>query len=477
MDDRARRGVGWLTLVSVATKGSQLVVTVVLAALFTEADLGVVALTLALVNTAMVVQSMGVTAVISRTEHDAERMAGTVLTMTAAAATLLTVAGVAGAPALAGAVDAPAAAPLIRVVSIGLPFMAIAWVQLALMSRGLNFRQRLVPDIGSAIGGAAVTVGLALAGAGPMSVAVGFVVTAASQPVLGVAVGVRVRPRWDRRAAGEAFRWIATVGAGAIAATVVLNIDYPIVSRILGPDALGLYSLAFRLGFVPYALLGTVLASVAFALYANLMRDGDRAEAAAANTHFTRLLLLTVGGTYVVAVLLADRIVLLGDRWAAAAPALMVLCGYGLGRALLTLWYESVVATGRLRLYTLLECAHLILLAMLLVTFTRYGIVAAALAQAGAVWTMVATVWIAARRAHVAPAPRDLVRAVGGFAVPAVACVLLSRALHPVLSDPRSLPAAAGEAVALIVCYGVVAVVVNRAFVTSLLRHRQPAGT
>ncbi len=468
MDDRARRGVGWLALVSAATKGSQLVVTLVLAALFSASDLGVVALTLALINTAMIVQSMGVTAVIGRTERDPDRMAGTVLTMTSLLALLLTAAGIGGAPVLARALDAPAAAPLLATASIGLPFMAVAWVQLAVMSRSLDFHLRFLPDVGSALAGAAVTIGLALNGSGPMAVAVGFVVTAVAQPVLGVVVGVRVRPCWDADAAREAAHWIVSVGTGVIAATVVLNIDYPIVSRVLGPDALGVYSLAFRFAFLPYALLGTVFASVAFALYANVIRDGRRGEAVSAQAHFTHLLLVTVGGMYVVIGQLADRIVLLGERWAPAIPALILLCAFGVGRAVLTLWCQMLMATGRLRWYAGFECGHLALLAVSLLLFARFGVVAVAFVQAVAVWTIVAGVWVALAREQVAPAGRDLLRAVVGLAVPAGACAALAAAVHQ--RFPSTVLGAVGEGAVLVCCFAAVAGATNRSLVVSLVR-------
>ena len=85
---------------------------------------------------------------------------------------------------------------------------------MALMHRALNFRQRMLPDGGSAVLGAGVTIGLATAGDGAVSLAIGLVVAAVLQPIFGYVVGVRVRPIWDRSAAGEAVHWIGIVGAG-----------------------------------------------------------------------------------------------------------------------------------------------------------------------------------------------------------------------------------------------------------------------
>jgi O-antigen/teichoic acid export membrane protein len=477
LSDRARTGVLWFGFVNAATKGSQMLVTIALATIFTESELGLVALTVALLNTAMIVQSMGVNNVISRTERDEHVMAGTVLTMSLLPTAVLTLVGVIGSSHIARAFDAPAAAPLIATVAIGLPFWAIGWFQVALMNRRLDFRRRLLPDVGSAVCGAIVTVVLAVHGAGPMSVAIGFLVLAVLQPFFGLLVGVRVRPRWDRAAAGEALHWIASVGMGAIVYTVLININFPIVSRLLGPEELGPYSLGFRVGSLPYVLAAVVLASVAFPLYARLIREDRRSELPHAVARFTHVLLLVVGGMYVILVLLSDHLVLLGERWAPAVPALMVLCAYGLGLSLLTLWYQAIIVSGRLRQYLCFEISHLVLLVVLLLIFTRYGITAAALAQTGAVWAVLTAVWMALRSARVAPPVRDIARAVCGFLVPALSCVALVVVARRagIQPDPRSLLGSVCELLILVAFYCGIAALTNRSLLASLIRHRNVA--
>jgi PST family polysaccharide transporter len=454
-----------------------MVVTLALAAIFTERDLGLVALAMSLVNTAIIVQSMGVNAIISRTERDEHVMAGTVLTMSLLPTTILMLIGILGSSQLARAFGAPDAATLISTVAIGLPFMAIAWLQMALMNRGLDFRRRLLPDVGGAAVGAVVTVVLALRGAGPMSVAIGFVVTAVLQPFLGLLVRVRVSPKWDRGAAVEALHWIANVGLGAIVYTILINIDFPIVSRILGLEALGVYSLAFRVGWLPYLLLGVVFASVAFPVYARLIRENRASRLTFAVGRFTHVLLLVVGGSYVIVFLLADRVVLLGERWAPAVPVLMVLCAYGLGLSLLTLWYQAIIVSGRLRQYLCFEIGHLALLVLLLLLFTRYGITAVALAQTAAVWTLVTAVWVGLRRARVAPPLPDIARAVVGLLVPAASCLALVGAARwaDIEPDPRSLVGSVLELLVLVAWFVAIAALTNRPLVASLMQRRKAA--
>jgi O-antigen/teichoic acid export membrane protein len=214
---------------------------------------------------------------------------------------------------------------------------------------------------------------------------------------------------------------------------------------------------------------------VSFPLYARMIRDGRQNEVASVVAHFSRVLLVVVGGMYIVLILLADHIVLLGDRWAPAVPALKVLCAYGLGLSLLTLWYETIIVSGRLRHYLCLEIGHLVLLVILLLVFTTHGITAVALAQVGAVWALTCVVWVTLVRARIAPPFRDMVRGVTGFAVPALGCVALAVLARwaDIRAEPASLPGAVFELLVLAVCYVTIAALTNRSLLVPLLRRRK----
>jgi len=474
---RAGKGLLWLGFVNILSKGSQMVVTLLLAAVLTESDLGLLTVAVAMVNIAQVVQTMGVYEVIARTERDEQVMAGTLLTMSLVVSAALASAGVVGARWIADLVGAPAAAPLVAVVAISLPFTSIGGVQMALMHRDLEFRRRLLPDAGSALLGATVTIALALAGAGPMSLAVGLVVAAVMQPSFSILVGVRVRPQWDRHAAREAAHWIRLVGPAAIIASVLYNVDYPMISRILGSDATGLYSLAFRIAWLPYLLGAMVLGAVAFPVYSKLLRDRRASDIPFVVAQFTRAVLVAVGGVYLVIAIEAQRVELLGERWAPAAPALIVLCGYGLGLSLATTWYELITAAGRLKQFLLFQVAHLVLLVAALLVVTKYGITAAALAQLVVVWCVLPFVWLAMVRSKMAPALRDLVGALLGFLAPALAClgVVLAMRWTGIKSAPTSLVGFGVELSILVSCYAVVAVVANKSVFAYLRNTRRAA--
>ncbi|PWK91520.1 PST family polysaccharide transporter [Lentzea atacamensis] len=460
--ERAVRGSLWLFAVNVVSKGCQVAVTLVLAALLTEDGLGAVSLVVSLVNIGQVVQSAGVYDVISRTNLDPGRLAGTVLTLSASGGLVLTVVLLLAAEPLAAALGAPAT--LIRIAALSLPFTAIGGVQMALMHRDLDFRRRMLPDAGGMVLGAAVTIVLAALGFGPLAMAVGLLCTAVAQPVLAVVAGARVRPRWDRAAAGEALRWTAVVGPGAVVATLLINVDYLTIGHVLGPSAVGVYSLAFRIAWMPYILVAVVLGGVMFPVCAELVRSGRTGDVPGAVLRFTKATLMITGGFFVVIALLADQVVLFGERWAPAAPVLVALCAYGLGLGLLHTWYQVIRAAGHARWYLALEVTHLVALLSALAVTTRHGVLAVAIAQAVIVWLLVPLTWWVLVRHGLAFPPAELGRTVAGLLTACASCALVAR----LLPDTNGIAGALLAGLVLFGVYAAISLPLNREAVREL---------
>ncbi|MGY1640760.1 oligosaccharide flippase family protein [Geodermatophilus sp. SYSU D00703] len=464
----ASRGALWLGLVNLLSKGSQVVVTLALGVFLTAGELGTVTVTVALVNLALVLQSAGVYDVIARTSEDPRRFAGTVGTMSVGLAALVALVAVVFAPQIAVLSGAPGATDLLRVAVLSLPFTAFAGVQMAYLHRRLDFGRRLVPDAGSALAGAAVTIASAATGLGEWSLVAGLVTTAVLAPLLGAVVGIRVRPRWSTEHARSAARWAAVTGPGAVLGLVLLNLDYVVISRVLGEAATGVYSFAFRIAFVPYVMGAVVLGGVAFPLYARLMESGGERAMAPAVVRLVHVVTATTGGAYLALALLADRIVVIDPRWAGSAPVLRVLALYGVLLGLVLMGHEALRASGRPGLYLRAQVVHVVVLLAAAVALVRFGIVAVAWAQVGAV--AVAALLVAAMLGRA-----DLLGAGLGRALlaPLLAAAVVA-ALHEaarwmgVLPPADSLVGAAVVGVLVLLAYGGVLVLVDRPLLRDL---------
>lgn len=462
MTDVAVRGSLWLFAVNLVSKSSQIVVTLALALFLTEADLGAVALVVSVVNIGQVVQAMGVYDIVSRTALDPAKTAGTVLTMSVAAGTATAITIIITADPITTVLGGPEANNMLRLAALTLPFTAAGGVQMALMHRNLDFRRRMLPDAGGMLLGAITTVSLAATGTGPAALVLGLLCTAVAQPVLAAVAGARIRPTWDREAATEATRWIAVVGPGALIAVLLINVDYLAIGHVLGPEAVGGYSLAFRIAWVPYIMVAVVLGGVLFPICADLIRNGRRDELPV--HRFTVATLVITGGLYVTVALLSQGVVVLGEQWASATKTLVLLCGYGLGLSLLHVWYQVIRAAGHARQYLALEAAHLVTLLTALAFTTRHGVEAVAVTQLAVVWLLVPVTWLVLARNGLAfPLPR-LARtaasvAAGGF---------LSLGLSELLPEPATVAGLATTGLLLLAAYCAAALPANRTVLIGL---------
>jgi PST family polysaccharide transporter len=403
-----------------------------------------VTIAVALLNLGLVLQSVGVYDVIARTSEEPRRFAGTVATLSLAAGVVIAALAALLAPQIARLAGAPGAADLLRIAVLSLPFTAYAGVQMGFMHRGLDFRRRLVPDAGSALAGAAVTVTCAASGLGEWSLVAGLVTTAVLAPLLGALVGVWIPLRWSREHARTVARWASITGPGAVLGLVLLNLDYVVISRALGDAATGVYSFAYRIAFVPYIMGAVVLGGVAFPVYARLVREGGPEAMKPALARFVHVVTAATGGAYLTLALLADRIVVIDPRWAESVPVLRVLTLYGLLLSLVLTGHEALRASGRPGLYLRAQAAHVALLAVAAVALVDFGPIGVAWAQVAAALAAVALV--AALLARSALLPSGLARSLAG---PAVAAAVVAAA-HEAARAAGALPGSGSLAGALV---------------------------
>lgn len=231
---------------------------------------------------------------------------------------------------------------------------------------------------------------------------------------------------------------------------------------MLGPEAVGGYSLAFRIAWVPYIMIAVVLGGVLFPVCAELVRNGRTSELPGTLRRFTVATLVITGGLYVTVALRSDGIVVLGEQWADAAGILALLCGYGLGLSLLHVWYQVIRAAGHARQYLALEATHLVALLTALVFTTERGPEAVAVTQLAVVWLLVPVAWLVLARNGLAFGLP--VRATAGVAAGGLACLALST----VLPDSTSVAGLLGTGLVLLATYCAIVLPLNRTVLIGL---------
>lgn len=225
---------------------------------------------------------------------------------------------------------------------------ALGIVPDAVLRHRLDFSRRFWPETSAPLIRYAVAIGCALLGYGPWSLVAGQI----AGMVVSVAVTFMMatwRPnlRFDPRAARQLLGYGWQMSVVDLLAAVTLNADYLFVGRFLGGDALGLYSLAFRL---PDTTIVAVAYAVSQLLLPTYVKLGGAVETMrrglVETTRYLGLALIPAAtGVTVLAPVLVP--VLFGAQWSESVPVVQLLALSALGRALVFAPGAIFAASGR----------------------------------------------------------------------------------------------------------------------------------
>ena len=146
--------------------------------------------------------------------------------------------------------------------------------------------------------------------------------------------------------------------------------DYIIVGHVLGPVALGYYSLAYRICFMPYLSISAVANGAVFPYYCRL--PSREAKARTAENAFSLINAVSIPWLAGL-VLFAGDIALLGSKWAPAAGAVRFLAVYAFFLSAILGNLQVLKAVGRADLVFLGRGLHLAVLTAVLIATVHAG--------------------------------------------------------------------------------------------------------
>jgi O-antigen/teichoic acid export membrane protein len=334
MSGQIASGLAWKTLSQVLAYGTQVIVLITMAHLLTPRDFGLAGMVMVFSALVSRVPDLGLgAALVQRPVLDSGDRSTAFWTSTAVGG-FLTAVCLVTAPAVAGFYGEPRVRPLFMAFGFAFVLEGIATTQGALLMREMAFRSLEIRIMAATVCGAAVGIGVALAGGGPWAIVL--------QSLASTAVGVILLWRfssWRPRASFSrvSLRNLGKFGGNVFGARLLLlgrgNVDNVLVGRFLGPAALGAYALAYNIMLIPLNRLGTPVQEVFYPAFAKL-RNLDRI--ASAWFRANRLVAAVAAPALLGLMVLAPDFihVVLGARWRRAVPVLQILTYIGLLQAL-----------------------------------------------------------------------------------------------------------------------------------------------
>src|SRR5215470_3981976 len=290
---KIEKGLAWIGLASTLVGLLDLAAQVILLHLFISAEeYGIAALAVTLFPLLDQATDLGLSsAVIQRDDHSPEKIA-TVFWLNLAMSAVLRGALALAAPAYARWQGHPVVGSMLVAYGGKLVFQNVYFIPAAMMRRELRFKElsiiRIVANVAEFIG----KVGFAAAGLRIWC----FVLGALLRVV--VTVGVQLRHPWRPsfqfrfHEARAYFRFGLSTSTSQILYYLYTNADYPVVSKLFGAAALGLYRASYELVLELVKVSATVFVDVSFPTFARLR--GDRAELTQQFISFTRQSLVAI---------------------------------------------------------------------------------------------------------------------------------------------------------------------------------------
>lgn len=396
----AAGGVMWQGLSYFLGKALVLVSTAILARLLSVEEFGLVGLALVFITYAEVLTDLGVAQALVYFPRNSRRIDSAVA-LSLVSSLALVGAALLAAPYVADYFGEPEVTGLFRLLSLSLFFGGLGQVPDALIKKELRFKNRLIMDLLRAVGQGAVSIGLALAGFGAVAIVFGYL---AGNLLRTAAAWVLVdhRPRLSFGAlrgeeAGPLLRYGLAAAGNGLLLSLVFNIDYLIVGKMLGTDALAFYALAFRLPQMAIINVFHVLSSVAFPLFSKARDDHGKLV----RGYLTSVRIQTVfgvGAGVLLAVVAPSLVeVVFGvPKWSPSIVPLQALALYASFRSLGIGAVDLYKGIGRPGLALGSSVVRLAILLPALLLATEWGIEGVSWTQAGVALALAAMMQIVA---------------------------------------------------------------------------------
>jgi O-antigen/teichoic acid export membrane protein len=335
----AVRNVRWVGMIQVTRISVQLLSLLILSRLLTPADFGLVAIVFAINNFALLLRDMGTaSAIIQRDQLDEQ----TVLTAHSSNCFIGVGLGVillALSYPLATLFKAPGLTPLVQLVALAFPFLGASTVHQALLERASKFATVARIEISALLAGFVIAVTTAFMGAGAYSLVLQTLTVAVLSAVqFWLASDTKMKWSWSREHAGGLWSYSGNLFGFNLVNYFSRNADAMIIGRVLGPAALGPYSLAHRVMLFP-------LQNLTFVAIRALFPMMSRQQHSPRDLGALHLRLLSVI-SFFTAPMMAGLIVLrepfvevaLGDSWGMVASLILWLAPIG--------FIQSLVSAG-----------------------------------------------------------------------------------------------------------------------------------
>ncbi|MHB1261077.1 MAG: lipopolysaccharide biosynthesis protein [Thermoplasmatota archaeon] len=379
----AVRGLAWTSLSYGLRQVVQFAAGILVARLLLPRDFGIFALASLAIAILALARNLGLAAALVREPDLTEAKRSTAFWTNTGVGLALSAGVAVAAPGLAAWFSEPRLAQALWWLAPTFLLDSATGVQDALLERARDYRRRAARDSMATLLGTAVALAFAWTGAGWLALVLQRVTASLASAVF-LWTAVRWRPHFtfDRRALKGLLAFGLPLAGSTALTWMSNNVDSLLVGRLLGPVALGTYTLAYSVARGPGQLVQAVLGAILFPELSRIQKDlvQVRAVYLASLRHILAVLLLPLAAMAALAPTFVPLVY--GPQWTGAVPLIQLFAIVAIAPIAATTAAWLYTSQGKTKRLFWTSLAYTGLLAAAFVVGLRGGLVGLAAAYA-----------------------------------------------------------------------------------------------
>ncbi len=389
LKDKTVKALNWTFGVQILRQASQFIITAILARLLAPEDFGLVGMATVFTGFISMLNESGVSGAIIQKQDITDEHLSSVFWINIAVGVFCTAALWLVAPLIAAFYSKPDLVIILQVSSVNFILASVSIVHRAVLQKELEFKKlSLIEALSIVIGGAA-GIASALYGSGAFSLVYQLIVfTVVNSALTWVYSTWRPRLRISKKGLADIVEYSMNITGTNVMVYFARNIDYLLIGRFLGVEALGYYTLAYKLMIYPLQNITWTLQKVMFPALAKIQNDLKKIGQSY-RTMIKMISFVTFPMMFGLFALTEEFISLVyGPKWLPAVPVIKIFCICGLLQTVLSTAGTVYQSLGKSRLQLKISTTGSLIAMASIVLGLRWGIVGVA-----ACYTLYTVVW------------------------------------------------------------------------------------
>ena len=369
------KGLTWSGISQGVKVASQFIITAILARLLSPNDFGMLAMAIVFMNFAMIFSEMGISSALVQKQDTHDRHYYSAFWLNLVTGLCLMLIFIAISPLIAVFYKKPELQPILMVLAINFFISSFVIVQQTILTKEMEFKKLAIRDILAVIISGIIGIFLAYHGFGVWSLVYQSIVfTLINSLFLWTVSSWRPKFQFASADIRDILNFSANLTGFNIVNYFARNADQLLIGKFLGAQALGYYSLAYKIMLYPLQNISWVIGKVMFPAFSKIQHNIEKVKISYMRMvkAISLIIFPVMAGLFVIAPEFV--VVIYGPDWKPIIILVKIFCVCGLIQSVGTTIGNILLSQGRADLQFRLGIINTIIVIISVLFGLRWGI-------------------------------------------------------------------------------------------------------